>query len=291
MEALAEGRREIAAMAAATAGTTIEFSAAEEEASLLEQTIRRLAALPEAYAAQVQAALPDIIEMWQTERREIRLTEQAEEQRQARLAVQRNNAAKQQEFLFEVQRRQNDMADELAREELRRQREIAEQITGSFADAFASIITGTESVSEAFQKMAKEIIDALVRIQIQRAIIEPLMKALFPSDFTGGIDLGGPGGGLPGFAAGGSISAGTVAVVGERGPELFVPSSSGSIVPSHRMQSSVPKIENHFTQVFEIRAIDSRDMVQALEQNAPVISRAVAREVERSAAMRRRFTR
>ena len=37
---------------------------------------------------------------------------------------------------------------------------------------------------------------------------------------------------LPGFAEGGRISAGQVSVVGERGPEVFVPKQSGTIVPS-----------------------------------------------------------
>ena len=39
-------------------------------------------------------------------------------------------------------------------------------------------------------------------------------------------------------AAGGSVSAGTPYVVGERGAELFVPSSSGTIVPNGGMGGS-----------------------------------------------------
>jgi hypothetical protein len=38
--------------------------------------------------------------------------------------------------------------------------------------------------------------------------------------------------GLPGFAAGGPIPAGQVAIVGEQGPELFVSGQSGTIVPN-----------------------------------------------------------
>jgi len=36
-------------------------------------------------------------------------------------------------------------------------------------------------------------------------------------------------------AAGGPVSGGTPYVVGEKGPELFVPGSSGNIVPNHAM--------------------------------------------------------
>lgn len=42
-------------------------------------------------------------------------------------------------------------------------------------------------------------------------------------------------GGYPGRANGGPVSGGTPYMVGERGPELFVPGSSGSIVPNHAL--------------------------------------------------------
>lgn len=40
---------------------------------------------------------------------------------------------------------------------------------------------------------------------------------------------------LAGFADGGSIPSGLPAIVGERGPELFVPSTAGHIVPNHQL--------------------------------------------------------
>jgi len=40
---------------------------------------------------------------------------------------------------------------------------------------------------------------------------------------------------LPGRASGGPVSAGMPYMVGEKGPELFVPSSSGGIVPNNRL--------------------------------------------------------
>ena len=38
-----------------------------------------------------------------------------------------------------------------------------------------------------------------------------------------------------GFANGGSPPVGKPSIVGEKGPELFVPSSSGKIVPNHEL--------------------------------------------------------
>lgn len=40
--------------------------------------------------------------------------------------------------------------------------------------------------------------------------------------------------GLPGRATGGPVSPGAAYLVGERGPELFVPTSSGAVVPNAR---------------------------------------------------------
>jgi hypothetical protein len=43
---------------------------------------------------------------------------------------------------------------------------------------------------------------------------------------------------IPGLAAGGPVAAGQAYVVGERGPELFLPTRSGTIIPNGRTPSS-----------------------------------------------------
>jgi hypothetical protein len=69
-----------------------------------------------------------------------------------------------------------------------------------------------------------------------------VMDAIAASALRGGIDgvLGGGGlggalallvGGAPGRATGGAVSPGRPYWVGERGPELMVPASAGSVVP------------------------------------------------------------
>ncbi|ADD95588.1 hypothetical protein [uncultured phage MedDCM-OCT-S09-C5] len=40
---------------------------------------------------------------------------------------------------------------------------------------------------------------------------------------------------LPGFANGGSPPVGRASIVGEKGPELFVPSSAGTIIPNNQI--------------------------------------------------------
>jgi hypothetical protein len=66
-------------------------------------------------------------------------------------------------------------------------------------DSIISVIDGTKSLGEAFRDMASSIISDLLRISIQKAIIGPLIGAMFPSA---------AGAAVPGFASGGSMMIG-----------------------------------------------------------------------------------
>lgn len=60
-----------------------------------------------------------------------------------------------------------------------------------------------------------------------------LGKSLFP--VVGGVDPLAP---LPARAAGGPVESGTAYMVGERGPEVFVPKGSGTIIPNNASAAS-----------------------------------------------------
>jgi hypothetical protein len=93
-------------------------------------------------------------------------------------------------------------------------------------DALVSVIDRTSSVKDAFKSMARSIISDLIRMQIQQSITGPLASFM-------GFNVGGSS--PSGKAIGGPVQAGQPYVVGERGPEMFVPNQSGSIVPNGRM--------------------------------------------------------
>ena len=100
-------------------------------------------------------------------------------------------------------------------------------------DSLLGVMNGTMSVKDAFRSMATSIINDLIRIQIQRSITGPLADAL------GGLFGGFGKATVPtGKAIGGAVSRGSPYMVGERGPEMFIPNSSGAIVPNDKLGGS-----------------------------------------------------
>tara|TARA_Y100000114_G_scaffold53822_1_gene49143 strand:- start:5434 stop:7002 length:1569 start_codon:yes stop_codon:yes gene_type:complete len=92
-------------------------------------------------------------------------------------------------------------------------------------DALVDVGSQTRSLKEAFSDMARSILRDIMRMQIRQAITLPLAQALGLS--------------VQPRAMGGPVTAGRPYMVGERGPELFVPGRSGSIVPHGGMGGGV----------------------------------------------------
>ena len=98
------------------------------------------------------------------------------------------------------------------------------------ADGFARDLTdvffdSTKSIGEMFEELAKTIAKAL----FTQTVTEPLINSILGS-FGGSGGLASLFGG--GRAMGGSVSGRQAYLVGESGPELFVPGRSGAIVPN-----------------------------------------------------------
>ena len=109
---------------------------------------------------------------------------------------------------------------------------LSQAIGSSFEESFKGVIKGTMSVSQAFANMANRISDALLDIAastiatgLQRMFIGAFSRNLTPmNDVQGTVDLA---------ANGGPVGMRKPYIVGERGPELFVPNQSGNIIPNH----------------------------------------------------------
>ena len=62
------------------------------------------------------------------------------------------------------------------------------------------------------------------------------------NSILGGVFGGTKVGGFLGFANGGRPPVGRASIVGERGPELFVPSTAGTIIPNNKLGGSTNNV-------------------------------------------------
>ncbi|MDG6079750.1 hypothetical protein E3U23_11175 [Erythrobacter litoralis] len=145
-------------------------------------------------------------------------------------------------------------------------------------DGIVDAIMGVKSLGEVFANVAKQIIADLLRIAVQKAIIEPLAKSLFSSE----SGWGGPFPILDGARAmGGPVLAGGTYLVGENGPEIFHPGSSGTIIPNHELgRGGGSMIQVVPSPYFDV-VVDGR-----VQQAAPAIMQGGSMVAQRSMARR-----
>ena len=101
---------------------------------------------------------------------------------------------------------------------------IGDSIKTGVVDALSAAVDGTKSLAEVASNVLKNIANILLKFGID---------SVFSGLGSGGGFLGKLFGG--GRANGGPVSPNRSFLVGERGPELFVPRSSGNIVPNQAM--------------------------------------------------------
>lgn len=136
----------------------------------------------------------------------------------------------------------------------------ADAIGNAFGQAFQDIATGAKSTQEAlasaFQGIGQAFIQMATQIiakQLAMIAFQSILKVLGGGgsfSFSGAGPAALPSGGgfaegfsmpalLPGRANGGPVTSGSPYVVGERGPELFVPGTGGSVVPTNDLRAAM----------------------------------------------------
>lgn len=117
---------------------------------------------------------------------------------------------------------------------------IVNDVSNTVEQGLMDIVERTKTVEEAFRDMAADIIRQLYRVLVVQNMVGSFNAAT------------GEGSGLAGFfggmfkprANGGPVTAGQPYLVGERGPELFVPSSNGGVVANDKMGGGVTVVQN-----------------------------------------------
>lgn len=108
------------------------------------------------------------------------------------------------------------------------QKEIASTIRSAFSGAFMSMVDGTKSVKDAFRDMARSIIMKLYEVLVVQRIVNGIMGFVgkaFPAL-------------APALATawnGGGVTGNKPVLVGEKGPEIIVPSRNSQVVANHQM--------------------------------------------------------
>jgi tape measure domain-containing protein len=148
----------------------------------------------------------------------------------------------------------------------------AEGIGNAFAQSFQGLISGTMTAKEALGSFFKSVADMFLEMaaqiiakQITMIILQSILKALGGAPGGGaGLSSGFDAGSasalptdsagwsqsfatkLPGRAAGGPVTGQQPYMVGERGPELFVPGTGGSVVNNSDLRSAMGRSTSGF---------------------------------------------
>ena len=141
---------------------------------------------------------------------------------------------------------------------------IERSINRSFNSVASTIARAALSGKTSIDQMVNAILADFDRIAIREFIAKPIEGLL--SSIVGSL--------LPvsgARAAGGPVSAGAAYLVGENGPELFVPGTNGSIAPNAQAAPSRPQI------VMNVTAHDAQSFLKSESQIAAMMARALAR--------------
>ncbi len=106
--------------------------------------------------------------------------------------------------------------------------ELKQSITSTshaFTNDFVGALMEGESALESFKNFAKNIVQQIIATFLQMAVVNQILNAVF--------SLSGTPNALPtigGSAGGGTLQANRPILVGERGPELFMPNTGGTLM-------------------------------------------------------------
>ncbi len=101
--------------------------------------------------------------------------------------------------------------------------EIGDTIGVGISDALVAAINGTKSLAESARSILNDLANTFLRLGIN-SLLKKTGFGIFSN--------------LPSFAKGGSPPVGRPSIVGEKGPEIFVPRSAGTIIANDKISGS-----------------------------------------------------
>ena len=148
---------------------------------------------------------------------------------------------------------------------------------GMIAQGFEDAILSGEKLGEVVRSLGRD----LIRLVFQQMVTQRLAAGV-----TGVLQ----GKGFAGFmASGGPVSAGSSYVVGEQGPELFVPHASGTIVPNNKMSGGGSSGSSVTVNYNIASGVSRAELVPILEQERRRLKAEIPDMVRRGGGYRAAF--
>jgi len=155
-------------------------------------------------------------------------------------------------------------------------------------DSMEDMITGSESWADAMLQAIQRVVRGIAEAMLQAQLLKLGMSLFGPS---GGLDnlAGSPQGSMyvqpklnlekvTGLAKGGPVNAGEVFIVGEEGPEFFIPNRDGQVAPMAK--GGKTEIKNEIN--MNVAAMDAASFEQMLQTRGRRAIMSVMRDATRS---------
>ena len=170
---------------------------------------------------------------------------------------------------------------------IQQQNALAESVSSTLGQGMTSVfdalIQGSDNWGKSLQQIASKVLvdiaNQLIRIYVIEQAVSAIKSFLSPAlpfggggGQIGGVGTLGPNYGIKQFAAGGTPPVGRPSLVGERGPELFVPGVRGSIIPNYALGGGSTNV------VVNVDAKGSS--VQGDERQGAALGRAISAAVQ-----------
>lgn len=150
-------------------------------------------------------------------------------------------------------------------EEMKKTQDESTKLGEIFTTAFSDMISGGKSFGDVLKNLERAVADLIIQVMI----LEPL-KASLTSAFKSGGGISGmisTGKSFFGFADGGNPPVNQPSIVGERGPELFVPRTAGTIIPNDKISTGSTNnvVQNISFNISAPNGNVSRDSIQQIQ--------------------------
>lgn len=151
----------------------------------------------------------------------------------------------------------------------------------AFDSVFQSMNSAIDDFSRngkrSFKDFARSVIQDMIAIQLKAQatnLLGMFTSALFGNTITSsGVSAGGSFRPSMGYANGGEPPVGVASMVGERGPEMFVPKTAGTIIPNHALAGAMGGTTVNYNGPFiqSMSAIDTQSGVAFLAKNKQAV--------------------